>query len=663
VTLDEGKESFPSPFGRYTLTERLALGGMAEVFKAKIMSTHGFEKLLVIKRILPQLAADRTFVSMFIDEAKLTAQLIHPKIVQVIDFGEVRGQYFIALEFIDGFDALALLRGSASKQLRLPPPICMFIALEVLDALDYAHNARDSEGRPMRLVHRDISPSNLFIARRGDIKLGDFGIAHAQERESKTQAGTLKGKYGYMSPEQVMGGALDGRSDLFAVGIVLAEMLMGRRLFSAANDLDVLLMVRDGRLERLDKYAHDLPAGLDHIVRKALAKRVEERFQTAGEFRDALADLLFQSGMRVSPSDVGRISADFLDPSPQATARAAAQCKRWEMRTAGSHPNFQLPADRPITGPISGPISVSSSGLASAPSGVRPLATPAPASATGHPPRPVAQVAAAGAADQIDVELDDSASGAARLPVAGGARTARAPSDHAATASLDQLLSQPLSVVDLDKYEAPSAGRVRRPTGPTPAPLDVAPTAVADLAAMSPLRIVCDLAFGQETGLLRLETPPHVRDLYFSGGLPYRSTSTAPVDALDLRSQVIATFASPQGRATFFRGLLAPAARGEAAANAIDPFEAIGAGIVALPLEVLRQRFYSQLARRPAAVTPPRLDVAAFHLGPTPHELWALLDGKRTINEWLAGLPTPDEQMTFLRTLYLLTETGLARIA
>jgi serine/threonine protein kinase len=142
VTLDEGKESFPSPFGRYTLTERLALGGMAEVFKAKIMSTHGFEKLLVIKRILPQLAADRTFVSMFIDEAKLTAQLIHPKIVQVIDFGEVRGQYFIALEFIDGFDALALLRGSASKQLRLPPPICMFIALEVLDALDYAHNAR-----------------------------------------------------------------------------------------------------------------------------------------------------------------------------------------------------------------------------------------------------------------------------------------------------------------------------------------------------------------------------------------------------------------------------------------------------------------------------------------------------------------------------------------
>src|SRR4051794_2694119 len=289
----EGKELFPSQFGRYTLVERLATGGMAEVFKAKILSTHGFEKLLVIKRILPHLAADKTFVAMFIDEAKLTAQLVHPKIVQVSDFGEVNGQFFIALEYVDGFDALALLRSSAQRQVRLPVPICMFIAIEVLDALDYAHHARDAEGKPMRLVHRDISPSNVFISRRGDVKLGDFGIAHAQERESKTQAGTLKGKYGYMSPEQVVGGSLDGRSDLFAVGIVLAEMLMARRLFTAPNDLDVLLMVRDGRLDRLDRYAADLPAPLDHLVRKALSKRTADRFQSAGEFRDALGDLLF----------------------------------------------------------------------------------------------------------------------------------------------------------------------------------------------------------------------------------------------------------------------------------------------------------------------------------------------------------------------------------
>ncbi len=144
--------------------------------------------------------------------------------------------------------------------------------MEVLDALDYAHNARDMEGRAMQIVHRDISPSNVFISKRGDVKLGDFGIARAQERESKTQAGTLKGKYGYMSPEQVTGGELDGRSDLFAVGIVLAEMLMGRRLFTAPADLDVLLMVRDARTDRLDKYGADLPPTLDRIVRHALDK-------------------------------------------------------------------------------------------------------------------------------------------------------------------------------------------------------------------------------------------------------------------------------------------------------------------------------------------------------------------------------------------------------
>lgn len=259
---DEGKDTtFPSQFGRYTLVQRLATGGMAEVFKAKILSGHGFEKLLVIKRILPNLAADKTFVSMFIDEAKLTAQLVHPKIVQVTDFGEVNGQYFIALEFVDGFDGLALLRSAAQKQVRLPVPICMFIAMEVLDALDYAHNAKDIEGKPMHLVHRDISPSNVFISQRGDVKLGDFGIAHAQERESKTQAGTLKGKYGYMSPEQVAGAELDCRSDLFAVGIVLAETLMGKRLFTAQNDLDVLLMVRDGRLDRFRKIRQGHPPG------------------------------------------------------------------------------------------------------------------------------------------------------------------------------------------------------------------------------------------------------------------------------------------------------------------------------------------------------------------------------------------------------------------
>ncbi len=261
---------------------------------------------MVIKRILPHLAADKTFVSMFIDEAKLTAQLTHPKIVQILDFGEVGAQYFIALEFIDGFDALALLRTCAQKRVRLPLHLAVFIMIEVLEALDYSHNAKDMDGKQMQLVHRDISPSNIFISKRGDVKLGDFGIAHAQERESKTQAGTLKGKYGYMSPEQVVGHALDGRSDIFAVGIVLAEMYMGRRLFTASNDLDVLLMVRDGKMFRLEKYGHDIPPELNRIVRRALHKDPDARYQTAAEFRDDLADYLLPAASASAPRSCAR---------------------------------------------------------------------------------------------------------------------------------------------------------------------------------------------------------------------------------------------------------------------------------------------------------------------------------------------------------------------
>jgi serine/threonine protein kinase len=330
----EGPSPLPSQFGRYTLLERLAVGGMAEVFRAKIVSSHGFEKVIVIKRILPNLAADKTFVSMFIDEAKLTAQLTHPKIVQILDFGDVSGNYFIALEFIDGFDGLGLLRTCAQKHVRLPLHIAVFIILEVLEALDYAHNARDMEGRPMQIVHRDISPSNVFLSRRGDVKLGDFGIAHAQERESKTQAGTLKGKYGYMSPEQVTGGGLDGRSDLFAVGIVLAEMLMGRRLYTAAADLDVLLMVRDARTERLDKYSGDLPPKLDRIVRRALKKDPAERHQSASQFREALAEYLFESGRRVSSADLRSFMNELFEAAPGSAANAAGSGRAGPRRSS-----------------------------------------------------------------------------------------------------------------------------------------------------------------------------------------------------------------------------------------------------------------------------------------------------------------------------------------
>ena len=288
--------SVPAAVGKYQVLERLAVGGMAELFKAKSAGEHGFEKLVVLKKILPHLAADPSFIQMFIDEARLTAQLDHPNIVHVFELGTDADTPYIAMQYVDGIDILALLRECARTQVRLPAQLAALIAREVLDALEYAHHATSPDGRPLGLVHRDVSPGNVLVSRRGDVKLTDFGIARAAEQTHKTEAGMLKGKYGYMSPEQVSGAALDGRSDVFSLGIVLAEMAMARRLFSAPSDLDVLLMVRDANLERLDKYAVEVPTELRVIAEKALQRRPEDRFASAGEMRDALTGWLHRNG-------------------------------------------------------------------------------------------------------------------------------------------------------------------------------------------------------------------------------------------------------------------------------------------------------------------------------------------------------------------------------
>ncbi|HEY5938453.1 MAG TPA: protein kinase [Kofleriaceae bacterium] len=300
---------FPIGFGRYELVERLAVGGMAELFVATSPGEHGFQKRVVIKRLLPHLSLDPTYNAMFIDEAKLTARLVHPKIAQTFELGKVGDQLYIAMEHIDGIDVLALLREFAAKRRRVDVQLAAWVAHEVLDALDYAHNITGEDGRALGIVHRDISPSNVLLSIRGDIKLVDFGIARAvdPDRAHKSKSGTLKGKYGYMSPEQVIELPLDSRSDLFSVGVVLAELLTGRRLFAAANELDVLLMVRDAKLARFEKYGADVEPGMAEIVRKALRKNSDERWQTAGAFRDALSEWLFQNRHRVSNRHVADV--------------------------------------------------------------------------------------------------------------------------------------------------------------------------------------------------------------------------------------------------------------------------------------------------------------------------------------------------------------------
>lgn len=317
---------FPIGFGRYQLVERLALGGMAELFIATSPGEHGFQKKVVIKRLLPALVHDETYNAMFIDEAKLTARLVHPKIAQTFELGKVDEALFIAMEYIDGIDVLALLREFAARRRRVEPALAAWIAHETLDALDYAHNLRSDDGASLGIVHRDISPSNVLLSLRGDIKLVDFGIARAKDpdRAHKSKSGTLKGKYGYMSPEQVSEQQLDARSDVFSVGVVLAELLTGRRLFAAANELDVLLMVRDAKLARFDKYGGDLDAGLQEIVRKSLKKSVEERYQSAAHFRDALNEWLFQNRHRITPKVVADVVEDLRDAVLERRAKQEA---------------------------------------------------------------------------------------------------------------------------------------------------------------------------------------------------------------------------------------------------------------------------------------------------------------------------------------------------
>ncbi|HEY2746027.1 MAG TPA: serine/threonine-protein kinase, partial [Polyangia bacterium] len=231
------------PFGKYQLLERLGRGGMAEVWKAKALGPKGYARKLVVKRILPELACDEEFVRMFVEEARLSASLNHRNIVQVYEFGEVGGEYYLAMEWVHGRDLNSLMKSMKDRDAAPPVELAAYVAREVCRALAYAHALTDEDGQPMRLIHRDVSPSNVMVGFDGSVKLLDFGIAKALAlaSENRTQVGVLKGKFGYMAPEQVDCDAdVDHRADLFVAGVVLWEMLTLRRLFKGSSDMHTI---------------------------------------------------------------------------------------------------------------------------------------------------------------------------------------------------------------------------------------------------------------------------------------------------------------------------------------------------------------------------------------------------------------------------------------
>lgn len=291
----------PVPFGKYILLERISVGGMAEVFKAKTFGVEGFTRAVAIKRILPHLAEDPRFVEMFINEAKVAVQLNHANIAQVYELGRCDDDHYIAMEYISGKDLLSLAQYVKRSGDRLPFHLAAYIGSRVAEGLGYAHRKTGPDGRPLGIVHRDISPQNVLIAYEGAVKLIDFGIAKAAIHSShQTQAGVLKGKFGYMSPEQIGGKPIDQRSDIFALGTVLHEMLTGERLFAGENDFLTLEKVRAAKVDAPSRVNPEVPPPLDNIVMRALAREPGDRYQTASQFADDLARFLHMSGAGLS---------------------------------------------------------------------------------------------------------------------------------------------------------------------------------------------------------------------------------------------------------------------------------------------------------------------------------------------------------------------------
>src|SRR5215471_16573853 len=302
------------PDSRYRITERVAAGGMAEVFRGVAESLQGFKKNIAIKRILPSLTKNKKFVAMFLDEARLSLSLQHANIVQVFDIGHSEDTYFIVMEYVDGVDLKALMEWRRRINRRIPIAHSLYLTMEICKGLSYAHELLNPDtGKPLGIVHRDISPPNVLISKQGEIKVVDFGLAKATSQIETTDPGVVKGKMSYLSPEAARGEEVDSRADIFAVGILLYEMLTGKRLFYGDTDYQTVELVRNAKIPPIKPQNPQVEPELEDIVRKALAKRKEDRFQNATDIQDALAQYTYSRGLKVISRDISELVRQCLD--------------------------------------------------------------------------------------------------------------------------------------------------------------------------------------------------------------------------------------------------------------------------------------------------------------------------------------------------------------
>ncbi|MCC6272172.1 MAG: serine/threonine protein kinase [Deltaproteobacteria bacterium] len=303
----------PRPFGHYFILEKIAQGGMAEIFKGLTYDFSGLKKFIVIKRILPHIAVNKDFIKMLIDEAKIAVKLSHGNIAQTFDLGKVADDYFIVMEYVDGRTISQIYKKTVEYKTFIPIPISAYVVSEICNGLDYMHRRKDENGRSLEIVHRDISPQNVILTESGNVKIVDFGVAKAAFKLSEMERGVLKGKFAYMSPEQTEGKNIDFRSDIFSTGVVLWEMLTGRRLFKKKSNPETIEAVQAMTVFPPSAYRNEIPSDLDEIVMRALERDPQRRYAAAADISLDLTKFLLRHYPEFKPTQVGDFLKEIFD--------------------------------------------------------------------------------------------------------------------------------------------------------------------------------------------------------------------------------------------------------------------------------------------------------------------------------------------------------------
>jgi serine/threonine-protein kinase len=436
---------------RYRVIERIASGGMAEVFLAESAGIEGFKKNVAIKRVLPHLTEKKRFISMFLDEARLSAHLSHSNVAQVFDIGVGDNTYFIVMEYVDGADLKTVIEHQRKVGKLLPVEAACLVAIKICEGLSYAHELKNNEGQPLRIVHRDMSPPNVLITKHGEVKIVDFGLAKASSQLEKSEAGIIKGKFSYLSPEAAQGQEVDHRTDIFAVGIILWEMLAGRRLFMGDTDFATVKQVQEAVVQPLSQINKDVPPGLDRILARALAREPSERYGSARDLGQDLTQFLYKFGRSISAFDLAELVRSTMSRRKKAEPDKGSIIDKLIAEALFEFTSLQEDKEKPGSADLSQPLSIggfekldtfTDSLTDDLGIGGLPPATPFPEGELGN-------LAALEDDDEVSVPSSGNATGSAVAPPPSSNRIVAAP--EAATFTAQRASAAPAST-------APSGG-------------------------------------------------------------------------------------------------------------------------------------------------------------------------------------------------------------